>query len=202
MCVPLRVAGLTAVLCVSASATAFAQTTIGASTNNAVLPCAGGACGQSFTVPAAPSLDNVLQSFTLTFATSSDQTFQVYAFSGGVLSGSPLFTQAVSPTSGTETRTFTPAGGLALVSGAQYAAVLTALGTGVSLSYGFPGGYAGGDLIECPASVCSVLPTADATFSATFVSAQATVPEPSTWTMLAAGLLGLGALAVLQKRKS
>jgi hypothetical protein len=197
-----RVAGLTALLCGSVSATAFAQTTIGASTNNVVLACAGGTCGQSFTVPAAPSLDNVLQSFTLTFATSSNQTFQVYAFSGGVLTGSPLFTQAVAPTSGTETRTFTPAGGLALVSGAQYAAVLTALGTGVSLSYGFPGGYGGGDLLVCPASVCTVRPTDDAAFSATFVSAQATVPEPATWTMLATGLLGLGALAVSQKRKS
>ena len=197
-----RVSALTAALCVSASATAFAQTTIGSSTNSAVLPCAGGSCGQSFTVPATPSLDDVLQSFTLTFATSSNQTFQIYAFSGGVLTGSPLFTQAVSPTSGTETRTFTPAGGLALVSGAQYAAVLTALGSGVSLSYGFPGAYAGGDLVVCPASVCGIQPTIDAAFSATFVSSQATVPEPSTWVMLATGSLGLGALAVIQKRRS
>ena len=202
MRVLLRVAGLTTVLCGSASATAFAQTTIGAPTDDAVLACAGGTCGQSFTVPAAPSPDNVLQSVTLTFATSSSQTFQVYAFSGGVLAGAPLFTQAVAPTAGTETRTFTPAGGLALVSGAQYAAVLTALGGGVSLSYGFPGGYAGGDLLACPASVCSVLPTADATFSATFVRAQATVPEPATWLMLATGLLGLGALAVSRTRTS
>jgi hypothetical protein len=202
MRVLLRVAGLTALLCGSGSATAFAQTTIGSSTNNAVLACAGGTCGQSFTVPATPSLDNVLQSFTLTFATSSNQTFQVYAFSGGVLAGAPLFTQAVAPTSGTETRTFMPAGGLALVSGAQYAAVLTALGGGVSLSYGFPGGYGGGDLLVCPASVCTVRPTDDATFAATFVSAQATVPEPSTWTMLATGLFGLGAVAVSRKRKS
>ena len=202
MRVPLWVAGLTAMSCVSASATARAQTTIGSPTDNTVVACAGGTCGQSFSVPATPSLDRVLQSVTLTFATSSAQTFQVYAFSGGVLTGSPLFTQAVSPTSGTETRTFTPAGGLALVGGAQYAAVLTALGAGVSLSYGFPGGYAGGDLLVCPASVCTVRPTDDAAFSATFVSAQATVPEPSTWATVATGLLGLGGLAALRKRRS
>ena len=186
-----------------AVAPSAAQTTILVPTNGVASGCAsaiGSAlfCGQTFVVPVG---DDVLQSFSYTVSTTDALTFHIYAASGTDIVGGALYSQAFGPTVGFETLVFTPAGGLALVGGGEYAA-LVRMGSSesVSMRANDADPYADGVLLLCSGGaapgVCQATPTDwDYAFEATFVSPHSTVPEPATLALTGGGLLLIGGLA-------
>ena len=200
-----------AVLCTVGSTGAIAQTTIGAPGGSGEIVTCGNTlgivnrCGQLFTVPVG---DHILQSFSLTLSSASNTAFEIYAMGPGPTRGSSaLFTQAIAATTGLETLTFTPVGGLTLTSGAQYAAMI-AIDTDetVSLEHDDTNSYAGGSFVFCSGGnlLCldDLVGADDVAFQATFVGPLVTVPEPSTWLLTGAGLLALGGLARRRQRAS
>jgi hypothetical protein len=135
-----RAAPIIALLLSLAGTTAAAQTTIGetgASFGDRIIcfPMVVGAsnfCGQTFTVPVG---DNVLQSFTfLEISTVGALEFEIFQIAANTLVGSPLFSRAFGPLAVPQPFTFTPAGGLALTSGAQYAALVRLDASGESVN--------------------------------------------------------------------
>jgi len=199
----MRAVPFVALLSVAAPAIGTAQTTIGVPTTNSLTTCSPstiGFCGQTFTVPV---VDNVLQSFTfLGIFSPNVLDFELYAFAGGMLSGGPLASQAIPPSSGILPFTFVPVGGLALTSGAQYAAVLRLDASEfISLNANVSGAYSGGESVVCvPGPTCTVAnPNADTQFEATFIGQAAppttTIPEPATMALLGLGLVGIAGVS-------
>ncbi len=135
-------------------------------------------------------------------------TPQVFASTGGNLTGAALYTGTpFTPTPGAATYTFTT-GGVPVTSGSQYALVFTATGT----VGGFP--FASGDVLpgsdlrfaasSTATTLVSASPGADAKFSVTFDAAPppATVPTLSEWAMIGLGLsLAGGAVLMIQRRR-
>jgi hypothetical protein len=140
--------------------------------------------GQTFVVP---TTHTVLQRFTYEVQATDPVTFELYRVAGGQLAGAPLVVQNVVPDPAFQTLVVAPPGGLTLIGGAPYAAMLRmAEGEQFLWLANALAPYDDGAPIECSPCAEFSFPF-DIAFTATFV------PEPSTVALVA---LGLGALAV------
>jgi hypothetical protein len=191
-------------LCLVVPAGGAAQTTIGAPPAVGTFGCSSTIatfhCGQSFTVP---TVDDVLLSFTfLGVTTPKPVTFELYAIGSGPPAGTPLFSQLIAATVGSQPQLFTPLGGLALTAGGGYLALIR-LDLDMTLTFqsNNTNPYAGGGSVSCfPASACGAPSTVtDVAFQATF-GPRTTAPEPSTWALMGTGLLTIGGVAARRKR--
>jgi hypothetical protein len=142
----------------------------------------------------------------------------VYAWDGSMATGPALYSSDVVTHNATPSTPFTKytftTGGLALVPGDMYALFFSTSGlpgTGrVQWEAASTNEYGGGNFIymnngESTADWTSTAWASgfasDLHFEATFASATATVPEPSTWLMMITGLMGLGGVALRRRRE-
>jgi len=206
---------------------AAAQTTIGAGGGDLVQSWGKDntqTYGQTITTPT----DNVLTSFSFWLGRTSTNypdpsnpslSFMayVYAWNGSMATGSALFTSGVVTHNATPSTPFTKytflTGGLSLVPGDMYALFLSTsglAGTGrIMWEAATSNEYAGGNFVfmnngentgDWTTMAWSSGFASDLHFEATFASASATVPEPSTWVMMITGLVALG-LVTLRRRR-
>lgn len=167
-----------------------------------IYTCGAIACGQTFT---APTGGVALQSFSLTIQTQHTLSFELYAFSAPMVSGSALFAQELGPTVDFETLALTPSGGVPLTGGAMYVALLRMdSGEQVAFQVNTTDAYEGGARISCPPDLSyaceNQYPTYDIAFTAVFSPAMTPVPEPATLALTGAGLLLLAGFA--RRRRS
>lgn len=226
---PRSIVPLAAALALAVAAPLSAQTTIGAGGGNYVQSWGKDdtqTYGQTVTTPT----DNVLTSFSFWLGRTSTMypdpstpslSFMayVYAWNGSMATGPALYTSGVTTHNATPSTPFTKytftTGGLSLVPGDMYALFFSTTGlagTGrIQWESAPTDEYGGGSFIflnngESTAAWTSDswtqgLFASDLHFEATFASATATVPEPSTWLLMITGLLGLGAVALRRKRE-
>ena len=178
--------------------------------------------GQTFTTPTSNRLDRF--SF---FAGGQPTTMNFRAYVIGfeidfrgswvATSSTPLFTSgllSVTTDGATLSRIDVSTGGLALVSGQRYGAFLSTLDvvnastTGLVFSKGTGNQYSGGDLVrfngtttEWNSQFWPGLAGEDLEFEMAFGQSapQAVVPEPSTYVLMATGLVGV---ALLRRRRA
>jgi len=165
------------------------------------------ACGQSFV---APTSYPILHSFTFDIATTSTLQFRIFEHAA-VMSGAALFEQAIAPT-GTDSApwTATPLGGLTLTPGTLYLALIFMdPGEQVVFRANPNDVYTDGQWMGCTVRdhgfACRNPGVAvaghDAAFTATFISAQTTAPEPATLALIGSGLFALGGVHARKRKR-
>jgi hypothetical protein len=164
-----------------------------------------GRTSTNFPTPSEPSLSFMAYVYEWSTATSRA--------TGPALYTSGLFTHNATPATPFTEYSF-GTGGLSLTTGSVYALFLSTSGLAGSgrIQWEAPGSdaYSGGDFVFqnngentglWTTSAWSTFSSApDLRFEATFVGSSSVVPEPSTWIMLATGLLALGLVAMRRRR--
>ena len=180
-----------------------------------VVPSAGGiaSLGIDDSTPrvgtTVTSPNTKLSAFSLSLGASTSKLTvrpQVYAVTGGVVGGTPIWTgPTVDVTPGVyASYTFSP--NLTVTSGATYALAIekTVAGETGSIEWVLGDNYAGGVPIFYDPATTNWIdnPSFDAVFSATFVTAPAPVPTMSEWAMILMGVILAGSAALyIQRRK-
>ena len=218
---------LVAAALLGAASVAGAQTTIGAPGGSSVSPFGEPntqTYGQTFTVPT--NGDNALNAFSFWMAPATDLSFRGYVFAwDGATSratGSALFTSSImsAPTSGSGFQQVTVStGGVSLTGGSMYVAFLSASGLAGSSTtqweFGTGDTYAGGEFVfmnngeNTGAWTTGTWNTdhagtnRDVRFEMQFSATQMSqVPEPATVALSATGLLALGGIGALRRRRA
>lgn len=157
--------------------------------------------GQSFTAPNGPN--TLLQQLTvgstgmLGSSTGAPYSAEIYALTGGALTGASLFSQVL----GTSVAGFTLLPNLVLAPGGTYV-VLVSGGNGSFYSNFDANTYAGGSAYTCFAGRdCASFGANDLNDLGLRFGVVTTVPEPGTSALLGMGLLSLGAAGLRARRR-
>ena len=216
---------LVAAALLAATSVAGAQTTIGAPGGAGVSTFGKPntqTYGQTFTVPT--NGDTSLDAFSFWLGASSTLNFRGYVYAwdnvASRATGSALFTSAIAsaPTSasGGFQQVITSTGGLSLTGGAMYVAFLSTSGVagtgGISWELSATSPYAGGMFVYANNGENTAAWTgqswdnfggSDVRFEMQFSAGQVSaVPEPATVALSATGLLALGGLGALGRRRA